>query len=54
MLNREFVRYIRQLYPQVEYINREDDVGLENLRKAKRSYYPDHMVVKYSARWAES
>lgn len=54
MLNREFVRYIRQLYPQVEYINREDDVGLENLRKAKRSYYSDHMVVKYSARWAES
>ena len=49
MINREFARRVRQRHPQVRYLNREDDMGVEGLRKAKESYYPDLMVEKYSA-----
>ena len=53
-INQGFAEHLRSKYPQLRWLNREDDVGLEGLRKAKLSYNPDHMVEKYWARlWEE-
>ena len=51
MINREFARWVRGRHPNVRYLNREDDMGVEGLRKAKESYYPDQMVEKHTAMW---
>lgn len=45
-INQGFAAYLRERHPDLRYLNREDDMGIEGLRKAKLSYCPDHMVEK--------
>ena len=47
VVNYEFARYVRENFPQIKFLDREEDMGLEGLRRAKRSYYPHHQIVKY-------
>lgn len=48
-INVEFSRHIRAKYPEVVYLNREDDMGIEGLRRAKESWYPCRMIEKHTA-----
>lgn len=40
--------FCKLLPEDVVYVNREEDMGLPNLRKAKEALKPDHMEEKYS------
>lgn len=53
IINREFAEFVQMNYSQLLYMNREEDMGLEGLRKAKSSYYPFRMEEKFIARHFE-
>ncbi|OGV32039.1 MAG: hypothetical protein A2020_14015 [Lentisphaerae bacterium GWF2_45_14] len=43
-INRETAKYLRS---KCRFINREQDLGIPGLRKAKQSYHPDFMISTY-------
>ena len=51
MVCRELTRMVMRSHPGLRYVNREDDMGLETLRKSKLSYRPEFLLEKYVARW---
>ncbi len=50
LINREFARHIKEKYPEVKFLDREEDMGLEGLRKAKESYRPLYNLEKWRAK----
>ena len=53
-INQGFAAHLRERYPELKFLDREDDMGLAGLRKAKLSYNPHHLVTKFWARlWEE-
>jgi len=53
MVCRELCRMLMKNHPELVYINREDDMGIESLRRSKQSYKPEYLLKKYTARWID-
>ena len=51
MVCREMARMLTARHDGLRFINREDDMGLETLRRSKESYRPLYLLKKYTAEW---
>ena len=49
MVCRELTRMLLQGHSELRFINREDDMGIEALRRSKLSYKPEYLLEKYVA-----
>lgn len=49
VINNEFAKHIRSKFPEVHFLDREEDMGLPGLRRAKQSYHPILRVEKWRA-----
>ncbi len=47
LINQQF---LEKEWSHVRWVNREQDMGVAGLRKAKKSYHPHHMVEKFTVR----
>lgn len=47
VINQEFVKHA---WADTKYVNREEDMGLQGMRRAKESYNPHHFAEKYDIR----
>lgn len=45
-----FAGYLKQLYPELKYCNREEDCGDEGLRRAKESWHPLMLLKKFNVK----
>lgn len=43
----EFCAMMKAKYPEIRYVNREEDMGFEDLRKSKLSYHPTLLIRKH-------
>lgn len=48
MINKCFASDMVKAFPNIKFINREDDAGDQGLRFAKHSYYPTTILKKYN------
>lgn len=46
--------FLEHQWPEYTYVNREQDLGEEGLKKSKESYFPHHMVNKYTVTLASA
>ena len=44
-----FAAYLMEVHPDIRFLNREDDLGIEGLRKSKLAYNPVTLIEKH---WA--
>ena len=48
MLTNQFLKHF--CTERIRYVNREEDMGDEGLRRAKNAYYPERMLKKYTVK----